>query len=472
MTVATATGLVATVDVAHEGSAKRIGPRTDAADLRVWTGTPLRLALVVGRENADRAAASAAALGACADIVLTLAANGRESFIERATAIREADPDAVLIVVGSRDQNGVIDVVEALRAATAGRPKPPVVLIASDERTRARIAPSLAPLALEAIPGPTAALAREGIVARLRGMRRPAGDIVLRDEAVESAARAVAAADMRDTLVLDVSGASTSLALATPTGAVIALHSHLGVGTNADRVVARAGLDHVRRWVPRAVDGPALLERVFNRARWPDAVPATTLTLALEMALAREAVAHTLRDAERSGISVAPFRAARAIVCTGRIARFPRAAQCAIVAIDALETRGTTCLSREAPDALIAAGAIASRGSADIAGRIEPLAIAMTLWPRRAMTLTVSDATGTIEQRITRGAFLLMPTTGRVDLRVGGSAETASADALALGVIVDVRGRPLDLPQRDAERLPALARWHSALTALSSEGLA
>ena len=74
MTVATATGLVATVDVAHEGSAKRIGPRTDAADLRVWTGTPLRLALVVGRENADRAAASAAALGACADIVLTLPA--------------------------------------------------------------------------------------------------------------------------------------------------------------------------------------------------------------------------------------------------------------------------------------------------------------------------------------------------------------------------------------------------------------
>ena len=120
---------------------------------------------------------------------------------------------------------------------------------------------------------------------------------------------------------------------------------------------------------------------------------------------------------------------------------------------------------------------VCSRATARFAATVDfptpplPLAIAMTLWPRRAMTLTVSDATGTIEQRITRGAFLLMPTTGRVDLRVGGSAETASADALALGVIVDVRGRPLDLPQRDAERLPALARWHSALTALSSEGL-
>jgi hypothetical protein len=159
-------------------------------------------------------------------------------------------------------------------------------------------------------------------------------------------------------------------------------------------------------------------------------------------------------------------------VCTGRIARFPRPAQCAIVAIDALETSGTTRLSRELPDALIAAGAIASRGPADVAGRTEALAIAMTLWPRRATSLTVSDASGTIEQRITRGAFLLMPTTGRVDLRIAGSSERISADSLGLGVIVDVRGRPLELPQRDAERLPALARWHSALTALSSEGLA
>jgi hypothetical protein len=302
-------------------------------------------------------------------------------------------------------------------------------------------------------------------------MRRPAGDIVLRDEAVEAAARAVAAADLRDTLVLDVSGASTSLALATPAGAVIALHSHLGVGVNADRVVPRAGLDRVRRWVPRAVDGPALLERVFNRARWPDAVPATTLTLALEMALSRESIAHTLRDAERSGISVAPFRSAGSIICTGRIARFPRAAQCAIVAIDALETTGTTRIARELPDALVAAGAIASRGPADVAGRTELIAIATSLWPRRPTTITVTDGTGTIEQRVTRGAFVLMPTRGRVDVRIAGSSDRASAESLALGVIIDARGRPLELPQRDAERLPALARWHSALTALSSEGL-
>ena len=471
MTLATATGLLATVDVAHETSANRIGPRTDGADLRVTTGTPLRLAILVGREPANLAAARAAALGACADIVLTLATNDRQSFIDRASLLRGADPDAVLVVASARDQKGVLDLVEALRCAMAGRPRQPALLIAADERMRAQVALALAPLVIEAIPGPAAALARDAIVSRLRGMRRPASDVVLRDEAVEAAARALASADGRETLVLDVNGASTSLALANPAGAVIALHSHLGAGMNADRVVARAGLERVRRWVPRAVDAPALLERVFNRARWPDAVPATTLTLALEMALAREAVAHTLRDAERSGISVAPFRDAGAIVCTGRLARFPRASQTAIVAIDALEPSGVARISREKPDALIAAGAMGSRGIPDAANTIEPLAIVMTQWPKRPTLVTVTDEGGPVEQRVARGAFLLIPTNGRVEVRVAGSPERVVADSVALGVIVDARGRPLELPQRDAERLPALARWHNALTALSAEGL-
>ena len=120
---------------------------------------------------------------------------------------------------------------------------------------------------------------------------------------------------------------------------------------------------------------------------------------------------------------------------------------------------------------LVAAGAIASRGPADVAGRTELIAIATSLWPRRPTTITVTDGTGTIEQRVTRGAFVLMPTRGRVDVRIAGSSGRASEESLALGVIIDARGRPLELPQRDAERLPALARWHSALTALSSEGL-
>ncbi len=470
MSVATATGLVATVDVAHEASVHRVGPRTDGADLRVVTGVPLRLAILAGREEASLAAARATALGACADIVLTLTAETGASFVDRATSLRDARPDAVLVVADGHDLSGVIDLVEALRAGCGGQARPPEILVAADERARERIAASAAPLMAEAIPRLASAQARDAIVARLRGRRRGGGDVVLRDEAIESAAKALASATARPTLVVDVSGASTSLAFATESGALIAVHSHLGVGSGADRVVARGGLDRVRRWIPRAIDAPALLERVFNRARWPDAIPSSVLTLAIEMSLAREAIAHLLREADRAGIAVASLRAAGAIVCTGNLARFPRAAQTVLAAIDAIAPDGTQLISREQPDALVAAGAVASRSSAQVTTTLEPLALVATLWPKRSASITVTDGTGALDERVARGAFFLMPTSGAVDLRISGVSERATA--LALGVVVDARGRPLELPPRDAERLPALARWYAALATLPIEGSA
>ena len=466
MTAATATGLAATVDVAHESGSTRIGPRADAADLRVTMGEPLRLAILVGREPAKVAAAHAVALGANADLVLTLGAAEAGTLLERASALREARPNAGLVIADKGDVQGMIELVEALRLGCAAGANTPFLLVSADEKARARITASAGALRSEAIPAPTTPSAREAIVTRLRALRRGGGDIVLRDEAIESAARSLALATGRAALVLDVSGSSTSLALVQPNGALTAAHSRLGVGSGADRVVARSGLDRVRRWMPRAIDAPALLERVFNRARWPDAVAPSVLTLALEMSLAREALAHLLRDSGRAGLNMGAIANVRWIVATGQLARFPRAAQTALVVLDALLPNGTKLISRERPDALVVAGAIATRSATDVAGMTEDLALVTSLSPKRATTLTVTDDTGATSEKVVRGAFFLMPTTGPVQITFAGSAARESAGSLALGVIVDARGRPLEIPQRDAERLPTIARWYSAVACL------
>ena len=469
MSAATATGLGATVDVAHEASSIRVGPRSDAADLRVTMGEPLRLAILVGREPANVAAALATSLAANAELVLTLSTTGSGTVIDRASAIREARPNAVLAIADKGDVDGMIELVEALRLACAGGPHTPHLFVSAEDKARVRIGASAGAVPVEAIPAPTTRPAREAVVARLRALRRGGGDIVLRDEAIEAAARSLVLATGRATLVLDVSGESTSLALVRPDGSLIAAHSRLGSGPGADRIVARSGLDRVRRWIPRPIDAPALLERVFNRARWPNAVAPSVLTLALEMALAREALAHLLRDAARAGLDRAALANTRWIVATGDLARFPRAAQTALVVIDALLPEGTTLISRERPDALVVAGAIATRSTADVSGMTEDLALVTSLWPKRAITLSVTDESGTIEEKVARGAFFLMPTTGSVRLAFSGSAAREAAAPLVLGVIVDARGRPLDLPPRDAERVPTLARWYSALACLPIE---
>src|SRR5439155_1619764 len=203
-----------------------------------------------------------------------------------------------------RDADGIVELAEALRFGCADQHPLPHILVAADERVRDGLAASGRANTIEALPDVRLPAGREALVARLRAVRRRAqGDVVLRDEALEAAARAMAVDAKADVVVLDVTGGATSVIHARPDGVVLGFHERLGVGAAADRVVARAGLDRVRRWMPRAVEAPALLERVFNRARWPDAIPASVLALSLEMALAREAIAHALSDAERAGAS-------------------------------------------------------------------------------------------------------------------------------------------------------------------------
>ena len=470
MSVATTAGPAATVDVAHEASISRIGPRTDGADLRVTYGDLLRLAIFAGREPAALNGAYATALAGYADVVATLTTTDGLSFTDRAATIREALPAIVLIVAGKSETERMLDLVEALRFACGHGETRPIVLVVADEATRARIFASAAPLLCEAVPSPAGRQGREAIVARLRALRRESSEVVLRDEAIEAAARSLAAASGRSTLLVDVTGASTSLALALPDGGIVAAHGHIGIGPGADRVVAHTGLDRVRRWMPGPIDAPALLERVFNRARWPDAVAPNALALLLEMSLAREALAQVLHEAERAGLDVAAMRAARAVVATGDLARLPRAAQTALVVIDALGSGATLLLSRERPDALVVAGAIASRAATDVTAATEDLAHVIASWPKRAHTLTVVDENGAAVERVVRGAFLLMPTTGPSTVTVSGSRDRHTTGALVLGVIADARGRPLELPPRDADRIPTIARWYSALAALPLEG--
>ncbi|MDQ2953020.1 MAG: hypothetical protein M3R54_12250, partial [Chloroflexota bacterium] len=172
MTVATTTGPGATVDVAHEASTSRIGPRTDGADLRVTHGDLLRLAIFAGRDAVALNSAYATALAGYADVVATLTTTDGLSFTDRAAILREALPAVVLIVAGKGEVERTLDLVEALRFACGDGATRPLVLVAADVATRARVMASAAPLACEAVPRPTERQGREAIVARLRALRR------------------------------------------------------------------------------------------------------------------------------------------------------------------------------------------------------------------------------------------------------------------------------------------------------------
>jgi hypothetical protein len=447
---------------------------SSAATIRVGYGGVMRVAVLASQAPDLERVLRRAVLASGADLVLLLAADDPRSFTERASALREARPDLVLALVAERrDGDGVVDLVEALRLGCADRSPAPRVVVAGESHAALRLKAAAAGFAVELLPDPRRPDGISAFAHRGREFRRGTdAGLVLRDEALEELARLVAARG-RDTLIVDVAGGSTSLVRATVEGAITAAHvAPLGSGVAADRTVGRAGLDGVRRWIPWAIDAPTMLERVFNRARWPDAVAAEASALALEIALAHEAVSHALADATAAGLADA-LRDAPVTIVTGAAASFTRAAHTALVAINGLSSPKATTLYRDADEALIAIGAVAARiratggdPSATVAGelarRLVPIALVVPAAPGRRSKLRVNGIEHRADEMVP-GAFFSVPHRGDADVEITGTPVKVHGTAGELGIIVDARGRPLELPTRDAERIPTLVRWFAAL---------
>jgi hypothetical protein len=445
-----------------------------AALVDVAHGRPLRVATLAAHPGTLERATVRAVLAAGVEVVVSLGTGDPRSFGERAQALRDARPDLVLVALADRgDADRLMLLAEPLRFGCAAQRPPPRVIVASGaEGAIARARTLLAPFAVEVVPDLSTDDGRRRIVARLRELRRAGG--LLRDEALETLARRIAEVRRAPALVVDVSGSSTSLVHAEPNAPLLAAHARpLGIGRGADHVVSRAGLDRVRRWIPWAVDQPTLLERVFNRARWPDAVPTDRETRGLEVALAHEAIAHALADTA-AGIGPA-LRSPAIVVLTGRLGALgPEHA--VLVAIDALELSDPASIARDQGDDLVrVAASVASGDHAPlddaIRERLAPLAGYVPVATARRSLLQIVSAAGAREERVDRGAFFVLRIEGGAQVAGPGVAQ-ARLETGTIGLVVDARPRPLELPQRDAERVPTVARWYGTLGGLLAEAAA
>jgi hypothetical protein len=421
-----------------------VGVGVPVEQVRVTLGRPLRVALVHGREEASRRAVAHLALASGAEVVTRVRATDPRSFVEAAQALRDARPDVVAIQGGPKEQGALAELLEALRLGCgAQRPMPRIFGLVDTSVAHA--------LRLHADPFEFERFAEVSeMVEALRGVRRAGDeDVVLRDVVIEDGARALASTNGTAALAIDVTERSTSLVLARADGRVEAAHFvPLGLGMGADHVVVRASLDNVRRWLPWPIDAPALLERVFNRPRGPGDFATTEAAVLLEMALAREAIAHALRDAADAGLDVAAMRSAPAMLVTGRVASFPKSGQSLLVLVDGLEPSAVSTVFREPDD-----------------GRAQRIAMVVSVTPRKSAKIRIVRASGRSAARVNPGSFGLVEIGEDVEVAINGAGARGHGRSGELGVLIDARGRPLSLPERDGERIPAVARWHAALRA-------
>jgi hypothetical protein len=282
---------------------------------------------------------------------------------------------------------------------------------------------------------------------------------------------------------------------------------------SVSNVLAEAGVDNVRRWLPVEVDAAELLDRIGNKMIRPTTIPQTLEDLLVEQALAREALrlafvqhrafAVGLRGVQRqrtigdafeqseSGESLVDMMTLDLLVGSGGVlSHAPRRAQAALMLVDAFEPEGVTELAVDSIFMMPHLGVLATvhRAAArEVFDRDCLIRLGTCVAPRgvgrgpgrpcfTARVRREAAAEEVVEVRL--GELRALPLgegeSAEVEIHperpfdVGsgpGKARTARVGGGVVGLILDGRGRPLTLPADADERVARLKAWAGALDA-------
>jgi hypothetical protein len=369
----------------------------------------------------------ALALRAGASVVLAIDAREGAGLAERAAALRARHPRLLLAV--AREQHEAVAlavVVEAARVATLGAEDAARVIAAVVPEAQAPLRAAAAGLPFERTTPPHAD-GGAAVVRRLRELRGREAEALARVEAAASRT------ESEDVLICEIDGEGARAAVRTR-GAITAAELDVGLGPVADALVRRCGARAVRRWLfgEALPDTAALRDRIANLARFAVVPPRP-----LELALLREAL-RALAAAMRAELSLTALDRPRVVCLGGAFARIAPA-EAAAVLLDALEPRGLARIE---------------------AGDREAALVVVPEPGRRARPLRVADERGERDIHQTAGALTVVPTAGRAVVHAGPYDVVAGTPEV--GVVIDARGRPLAIPERDGERQPLLRRWAAA----------
>ncbi len=287
--------------------------------------------------------------------------------------------------------------------------------------------------------------------------------------------------------------------------------ANLGMSYSICNVLRSAGLEKIAQWIPFKIDETRLRNVLRNKMIRPTTIPRTIEELAIEHAVAREALrlgfqhhkflARGLRGVQIQR-TIADIFDQRSFAGTyidmmqihmiagtgGLLSHAPRRAQTALTLIDGFLPEGVTRLAQDSvfmmphlgvlstvhskaaleifeKDCLVSIGTcIAVKGTTNEGAEALKLKATMP----NGSTIEKSLKFGEIDRIILEEGRASVEIEPAKELDVGagpGNRLNAEIDGGVVGIILDARGRPLLLPQDDKERRKRMLRWFSALEA-------
>lgn len=286
--------------------------------------------------------------------------------------------------------------------------------------------------------------------------------------------------------------------------------ANLGMSYSISNVLAEAGLANIMRWVPFTIDEQTLRNRIKNKMVRPTTIPQTLDELQIEHAIAREALRlalihhrslatalkgvqqeRTISDVfeqQTSGKTLIDMLKLDLIVGSGGIlSHAPRRIQSMLMMIDAYEPLGFTRLSVDSIFMMPHLGVLSTideKAATDVFVRDCMIYLGTCIAPvgqgKEGDVCTEYEITfpdGRVVREVLRFGELklykLEPgQTASVNLRPAkavnlgagpGTAVSREVQGGVVGLLLDGRGRPLQLPKDDSARVAALGKWFNAV---------
>ena len=288
--------------------------------------------------------------------------------------------------------------------------------------------------------------------------------------------------------------------------------ANLGMSYSVSNVLVEAGLENVLRWVPFDIEVGDLRNRVKNKMIRPTTIPQTLQELILEQAIAREAlrlafeqhkqlavelrgvqqqrtISEAFDQAESGQTLVDMFSLDMLVGSGGVLSHAPRRQQAMLMMIDAFQPEGITHLAVDSIFMMPQLGVLAQvnpEAATQVFERdclihlgtaIAPVGVAkageicLSVEVRIAGNPPIMEDVPYGELRLYplplgEKASLKLQPSRRFDVGAGnGQAVEAEAMGGVVGLVVDTRGRPFEVPTDAQQRVAQLTKWQAALDA-------
>ena len=283
--------------------------------------------------------------------------------------------------------------------------------------------------------------------------------------------------------------------------------ANLGMSYSISNVLAEAGLDAILRWVPIPIDSKELRNRIGNKMIRPTTIPQTLAELKIEQAIAREALRlaflqhkefavalkgiqqeRTIADAFRQGEGgqtlVKMMELDLVVGSGGVLSHAPRRVQSMRMMIDAFAPEGVTDLAVDSIFMMPHLGVLSSIHEAAATevfekdcivylgscvapvGRFRADRPLLRVEARLPDGTTLDRSFGVEDLKLLpcghdeRLEATLTPLQRHLDVGAGpGKPLTTRLRGGEVGVVIDTRGRPIDLPDEPTKRVRLLKNW-------------